>query len=663
MANVIKTVLTYPLDGSNRDFNIPFEYLARKFVVVTLIGVDRKVLTINTDYRFATRTTISLTKAWGPADGYTTIELRRETSTTDRLVDFTDGSILRAYDLNVAQIQTMHVAEEARDLTADTIGVNNDGHLDARGRRIVNLANAIDDRDAVPFGQLKTMNQNSWQARNEAQGFRNEAEGFRNQAATSQQAAAASESQSWNHSERSRTFAEAAQGSANSAGQSATNANNAMQSAGQSAVDASNSAAQAKASETNAKASEINAKRDADATMLALQSTGNVPVGTIAMITHTKIPTGWVRAGETFDVNTYPALAALFPSGRTPSFDDRYPVGNSLLLSSPGQLIDQSVPAHSHNFDVEVNVTGATAAGGEYRSRTSHEGDHSHGFSLPVQNNTGGAYTGRLVGGGGNPGYPTDLQFATGGGGAHSHEFYTPPHSHTLTASGRAAGSVSSSGIGNSPYVRPYSTVVIFIIKAAQGVDDKDAAMQVVGTVVGRVDSIEAWTNSFKPYSKNLMPVSTSGGPWDGVRYQATTDIGYNQMSVLSGSSFGELVSLLRNQGQLVGSPRVVTLDLFMYFPDTSPTIMGGSIWYPHISTRVTMYNETNATDDIPQPVSSAAHAYNGWAPRVSVRHVPASQGGNPVIAFGFFNSSSPSVVRNTGEVNVDVRLVHYWHD
>lgn len=182
MANVIKTVLTYQLDGSNRDFNIPFEYLARKFVVVTLIGVDRKVLTINTDYRFATRTTISLTKAWGPADGYTTIELRRVTSTTDRLVDFTDGSILRAYDLNVAQIQTMHVAEEARDLTADTIGVNNDGHLDARGRRIVNLANAIDDRDAIPFGQLKTMNQNSWQARNEALRFRNEAETFRNQA-------------------------------------------------------------------------------------------------------------------------------------------------------------------------------------------------------------------------------------------------------------------------------------------------------------------------------------------------------------------------------------------------------------------------------------------------------------------------------------------------
>ncbi|WP_338419742.1 phage tail fiber protein, partial [Xylella fastidiosa] len=75
----MKTVLTYQLDGSNRDFNIPFEYLARKFVVVTLIGVDRKVLTINADYRVATPTPISLTKACGPEDGSPTLELRRVT--------------------------------------------------------------------------------------------------------------------------------------------------------------------------------------------------------------------------------------------------------------------------------------------------------------------------------------------------------------------------------------------------------------------------------------------------------------------------------------------------------------------------------------------------------------------------------------------------------
>lgn len=264
MANVIKTVLTYPLDGSNRDFNIPFEYLARKFVVVTLIGVDRKVLTINTDYRFATRTTVSLTKAWGPADGYTTIELRRVTSTTDRLVDFTDGSILRAYDLNVAQIQTMHVAEEARDLTADTIGVNNDGHLDARGRRIVNLANAVDDRDAVPFGQLKTMNQNSWQARNEALQFRNEAQNFRNQAEgfKTESGTNAANTKQWR--DEAEGFRDEAEQFKNTAGQYATSSGNSASAAHQSEVNAENSATASANSASLAEQQADRAEREAD---------------------------------------------------------------------------------------------------------------------------------------------------------------------------------------------------------------------------------------------------------------------------------------------------------------------------------------------------------------------------------------------------------------
>jgi hypothetical protein len=148
-----KTVLTYPLNGAQKDFPIPFEYLARKFVVVTLIGKTRQVLTLNSDYRFTARTAITTTKAWGPGDLFTSIELRRVTSATERLVDFADGSILRAYDLNTSQVQSLHIAEEARDLTADTIGVNNDGDLDARGRKIVNVADGVLDGDAVNMGQ------------------------------------------------------------------------------------------------------------------------------------------------------------------------------------------------------------------------------------------------------------------------------------------------------------------------------------------------------------------------------------------------------------------------------------------------------------------------------------------------------------------------------
>lgn len=264
MASVIKTVLTYPLNGSTTDFNIPFEYLARKFVVVTLLGVDRRPLTLVTDYRFATRTTISTTKAWGPSDGYSQIEIRRVTSATERLVDFTDGSILRAFDLNVAQIQTMHVAEEARDMTADTIGVNNDGNLDARGRRIVNVGNAVEDRDAVPLGQLKGMNEGAWQARNQAQQFRNEAQGFRNEAEQFKNTAVANANSAADSKNKAAQSAVQAAQSQSSASNSATTATNAANSASRHETNAAASANAAGVSAGAAKSEADRAKTEAD---------------------------------------------------------------------------------------------------------------------------------------------------------------------------------------------------------------------------------------------------------------------------------------------------------------------------------------------------------------------------------------------------------------
>lgn len=269
MATNIKTVMTYPLNGSTTDFNIPFEYLARKFVQVTLIGVDRKVLVLNPEYRFATKAIISTTKAWGPADGYTSIEIRRYTSATERLVDFTDGSILRAYDLNISQIQTLHVAEEARDLTADTIGVNNDGHLDARGRRIVNLADGVSDGDAISVGQVKRMNQSSWQARNESLQFRNEAFQFRNEAEVfkSQSDSNATNTLYWrNEAEQFRNQAE----------NSKTAAANSQGAASSSAAAAAQSAAASQQSNVESYTWSIESKKQADRAKTEADKLGNM---------------------------------------------------------------------------------------------------------------------------------------------------------------------------------------------------------------------------------------------------------------------------------------------------------------------------------------------------------------------------------------------------
>lgn len=335
MANVIKTVLTYQLDGSNRDFNIPFEYLARKFVVVTLIGVDRKVLTINTDYRFATRTTIALTKAWGPADGYNVIELRRVTSTTDRLVDFTDGSILRAYDLNVAQIQTMHVAEEARDLTADTIGVNNDGHLDARGRRIVNVADGIEPGDAITLGQVTRWNDSALNSKNAAKVSETNAKDSENKAKASETNAKNSENLAHDWAQKSEDspvtgseysayhYSRKASASANAAASSAS-ASLASQNAAKVSED------KAKVSETNAKASEVSAKADADRAEREADKLGNmnalaeaietVQEGSVFWKNHVRTKSGNVFAERWFDAepgfNEYYASSSLIATYR-----------------------------------------------------------------------------------------------------------------------------------------------------------------------------------------------------------------------------------------------------------------------------------------------------------------------------------------------------------
>ena len=358
MANVIKTVLTYPLDGSTRDFNIPFEYLARKFVVVTLIGKDRKVLTINADYRFATRTTISLTRAWGPADSYETIEVRRVTSTTDRLVDFTDGSILRAYDLNVAQIQTMHVAEEARDLTSDTIGVNNDGNLDARGRRVVNVADGIDPGDAVTVGQM-----NRWSG--SAADSANKAKTSENNAKTSETNSKASEqlAKKWAENPKGTpvvpnqysakhwalTSEESANASAISAGNSQAQVANAKAQAdraGDYANDAmgyrdaaNTSAQQAAVSESNAATSASSAKTESDKLIqfntlvdringVAVHHVGEFEVHN----SRTYAKPGTVYGdGQLLNRNQFPELVAELLAGHLPVVSD------SAWLADPGK--------------------------------------------------------------------------------------------------------------------------------------------------------------------------------------------------------------------------------------------------------------------------------------------------------------------------------------
>ncbi|MEI2606506.1 phage tail fiber protein [Erwinia aphidicola] len=254
------TVKVYDLDGVAKDFPVDFDYLAREFVVVTLLGGTRQELVLNVDFTFLNATTVRTSRAtaWGPADGFTTIEVRRVTSAENRLVTFNDASILRAADLNLAELQTVHIAQEARDLVADGIGTDEEGQLDARNRRITNVLDPVEAQDA--------MTKNYYDSRiNETKTYRDEALAARdkaNQWATQTPAAV----EGGNFSAKQYAL---------NAGASATAADDSEAQAlaykNAAATSESNAAASASASQTSRLASEaardiaVSAKNDAEA--------------------------------------------------------------------------------------------------------------------------------------------------------------------------------------------------------------------------------------------------------------------------------------------------------------------------------------------------------------------------------------------------------------
>ena len=264
---MISTIANYQGNGSTTDFSVPFDYLAKKFVKVTVdsrekLGGDYGDTT--KDYFFVDKTTIRFNTA--PASG-TEIIIRRYTSATDRIVSFKDASVLRAKDLDASSIQTIHIAEEGRDIIDDALIVDKEGNWDARGHRIVNVGDPIGDNDAVSFKVYKDDAMGAYQAKLKA-------EAARDAAKVSETNAKASEV----NAKESEVTAKASAGTAVSAAKHAdavktenqaileearqlqTDIETSESNAYDNAVIATQKAEEAKVSERNAKVSETNAK-------------------------------------------------------------------------------------------------------------------------------------------------------------------------------------------------------------------------------------------------------------------------------------------------------------------------------------------------------------------------------------------------------------------
>ena len=102
-------VIDATYDGGRHEYSIPFPYLEKAFVKCKL---NDKELTINVDYEVE-GSTLTLYRTTQATD---TIKIYRQT-TTDRLVKFHDGSVLREADLTMLQLQLLHVIEEKGSFT------------------------------------------------------------------------------------------------------------------------------------------------------------------------------------------------------------------------------------------------------------------------------------------------------------------------------------------------------------------------------------------------------------------------------------------------------------------------------------------------------------------------------------------------------------------
>lgn len=258
------TLIIYSGTGSQTDFAVPFDYLKKTFVVVSLQGTTLRggdYGDTGADYYFIDKTNIRLKTA--PASGKL-LTIRRYTSATERIVTFKDASVLKATDLDTSQLQAFHIAEEARDIINDALIQDKFDNWDAKNHRIVNVADPVDPQDAVTYKVYKEDAQGAYQSKLEAQRARDLAK----------QWATKMDGQVNGQDYSSKYYADRSSTSAKVASDAETQAKEAQKNATAQAADAkasastattkaseaSASATKAKTSETNAKTSETNAK-------------------------------------------------------------------------------------------------------------------------------------------------------------------------------------------------------------------------------------------------------------------------------------------------------------------------------------------------------------------------------------------------------------------
>lgn len=138
----------YTATGSQMNLLVPFPYLERSHVVVSVDGVVRDQPPFG-GYDWLNDNTIQTVGTHPPSGAL--IDIRRVTPVDTRYVDFNDASVLTERDLDALGDSLRFAIQEAQDRS---LQVSSDGSLDAGTRPITNVADPTNPGDAVNLQTL-----------------------------------------------------------------------------------------------------------------------------------------------------------------------------------------------------------------------------------------------------------------------------------------------------------------------------------------------------------------------------------------------------------------------------------------------------------------------------------------------------------------------------
>ena len=247
----LKASVSFVGDGSTNRFYFGFDYINKQFVKVQ-VGAESSPLTYLTDYTVDDRS-VTLTDT---PDVGVSIRVYRETP-SDRIVEWADGSFIKASQMTLESLQQLHLIEEAQDYPIlNSLSKYPDGfNFNALGSRVVNVRDPEDPQDVVTKHYMENVQggfiAENTKILNEAKDTLSATQQTQSKAQTN-----AALSKAWATSTESPDNADDTQ---SNTGKAQSSRSWALYSEGK-AQESATSEAHAKTSETNAKASETKAR-------------------------------------------------------------------------------------------------------------------------------------------------------------------------------------------------------------------------------------------------------------------------------------------------------------------------------------------------------------------------------------------------------------------